>query len=494
MPQDPLPAKLVLYGRDQNRDRFRRDYAFRNPSADNGEGSECWIYASASADLVAPLYQNSATIANGVSRKTATGDDLVDWARRMGTDKLPATGASGAVQISASAGGTFIQQDDEITYQGKRYHLTASGLYSDQAQVSIIGTDTGPSTNLPAGTVMTWTAPRPGCGPTAVVVQQADGTGLSGGRFQESDAELGQRLDYIAANPAASGNDAQYQLLVTKTPGISIQQAFTYPAMLGPGSKVICFTLRPATSGGNRIPNATQIAVVAAYLAGQMPGDDGIFTCTIIANPITVNLKVLWAQGGAGWVDAQPWPPYSSPQVTVDGSQTIEPTRFYVTPNTGVAPSVGQSVGVFDAAAGVFRKKKILSVVTSGIRWILTMDTTNGASDTGYAPLGGQVICPWSDSLDDVVAPIVSYFDTLGPGEQLASFFDPGLRQRRSPINPQFWPSSITNRLIEGVFKRPTVQDVTLVDPSAIPYAAPVGSPGVSSYLTTLGSLAVFSE
>jgi len=491
MPQDPLPAQMILYGRDDNRDRFRRDYSLRNPSADTGEGGEVWVYASAFADGVAPLYANSATIANGVTRETATGDALITKAREMGTDKLPATGASGAVQISASAGGTLLQANDEITYRGKRYHVTVSGLYADGAQVPVIGTDTGPSTNLDPGTVLTWTATRPGCGATAVVVEQADGTGLSGGRLEESDAELRLRLDYIAANPPASGNDAEYQDLVPRTPGLSIQQAFTYIAILGPGTIAICFTLRPATAGGNRIPNATQIAAVAAFLAGQMPGDDGIIVCTLLANAINVNLKVTWAQGAAGWVDAQPWPAYAATQVTAAGGSS---STTIIVDNVATVPSVGQSFALFDAASGVFRKKKILTVsFLAGSTYILTIDTANSASDATYTPYTGQVLCPWSDSLNDLVTPVVSYFDTIGPGEQLSSFFDPGLRQRRSPPNPQFWASSITNRAITDVFDVPSVQDVVLVDPT-VPYAAPTGTPGVSAYLTTLKNLAAFPE
>jgi uncharacterized phage protein gp47/JayE len=490
MPQDPLPGKLVTLPRDINRDRFRRDYSLRNPAADTGEGSDVWVIASAFADACAPLNQDAVTIANAVTRATATGSDLDAWAAREGTARLPPTGASGSVAITASAGGTFLQKNDECVYNGKRYHVTVGSLYPDQAQVPVIGTDVGPATNLAAGSIVTWSAPRPGCAPTAVVVLQADGTGLNGGRLIESDAELRARLDYIAANPPASGNDAHYQKIIAETPGISVQAPFTYPAILGPGTNAVCFTLRNNIAGGNRIPNATQIAAVLSAIQGQMPASDGIFMCTVVANPINVNLRATWAAGVPGWVDAQPWPAYGSPQTTAGASST--PTAILLD-NVVTAPVAGQTFGVFDAAAGVFRRKKILSVTFFVGIWILEIDTTNSASDTSYAPFAGQVLCPWSDSLDSVVPSIVSYFDTLGPGEQLASFFDPGLRQRRSPPNPQYWPSSVTNRLVSNVFALPTIQDVVLVDPT-VPYAAPIGTPGVSSYMNTLKCLAIFPQ
>ena len=68
-------------------------------------------------------------------------------------------------------------------------------------------------------------------------------------------------------------------------------------------------TLRPAQPGAPRIPNATQVQAVLAWIQGQMPKTDGIYMGSIIANPINVTLEVEWETGAAAWVDQQPWPP-----------------------------------------------------------------------------------------------------------------------------------------------------------------------------------------
>jgi hypothetical protein len=119
--------------------------------------------------------------------------------------------------------------------------------------------------------------------------------------------------------------------------------------------------------------------------------------------------------------------------------------------------------------------------------------------------------------LQSLLTPTVTYFDVLGPGEQyaLSAFFDPGLRQKRSPPSPQFFPNAITNRLLGGslvpqpaqgpqqnqppvptLFTTPTIYDVQLTDPppGVLPFAAPVGSPGVFSNMSTLATLVAFPE
>jgi hypothetical protein len=291
----------------------------------------------------------------------------------------------------------------------------------------------------------------------------------------------------------------------------------------GPGTQAVGFTLRPSIPGANRIPNAAQLSLCAAYLQGLMPADDSIFMYTLVASPVTVVLKVLWSPGASGWADATTFPSYH-PFVTTPGDRlvsaspnaagTLSATAFRLSsPSMTEVPQVGQSIAFLDLPNLVFRRKRILSITTiSPTIYDITVDTVSGLSDTGYAPVNGQPCCPWSDNLNSLMTPIVSYFDTLGPGEQFANFFDPGLRQRRSPPSPQFWPNQITNRILGGalvpqppqgpqqnqpavqtLLTTPTLQDVLLVEPS-VPFGTPVGNPGVSSNLLTLGSLAVYPE
>ena len=500
MPLEGLAATLIVPNRDDEAARYTQDVSIRNPGADVGQSSQPYLDGQIMADMTTVIYADAVIIANAASRQTRTGSQLDEDGEELGLPRNPAVGASGAVIVSTGPSGSTAEAGDTLTINGFQYEVTETLFVTDGQIVPITGVSTGPGTDQAAGTTGTWTANRPGMNLGVVVYQQADGTGLSNGDDVESDADYRIRLDEAAANPAASGNDAQYQQLVSQTPTVAVQQGFTFPGIMGPGSTCVLFTLRPGQPGANRIPSAAQILAAQSWVTGQMPTDDGSYWGTIVPNPINVNLQIAWMQGAEDWVDAQPWPPYvagAGNQIAVNGSFPITPTSFYLTGNNGTnpAPVPGQTIGMLDLPNLTYRAKRILTVTASGTNWIITVDTTSGASDTSYTPYGGQIVGPWSASLQSIVTAVVSYFDTLGPGEQLADgdFVDPGLRQRRSPPDPSSWPSTLTNRILLPIFAVTTVEDVELLDPS-VPYDCPVGSPGVFSYMTRLLNIAAFPE
>jgi hypothetical protein len=83
---------------------------------------------------------------------------------------------------------------------------------------------------------------------------------------------------------------------------------------------------------------------------------------------------------------------------------------------------------------------------------------------------------------------------TLGVGEQFASFPDPGGRQRRWPFSPEEWPNVVSNEgLVTATKASGAIADVEVLAPST-PYSTTVGTPGVSVYLLQLGDLAVFPQ
>ena len=518
-----LPDTFISPTRAQCVSDYKRDYLLRNPGASVTDGSLVDVDANVMADTLAPIYYDATLVGNAAALDNMTTGQLTTELANLGTAFLPAYGASGEVYVSCSSGGTYIPQGREIKNlkTGVRYVCNASALYQNGQAVPVVGVDTGPSTNILATTpptVLTWTSPPVGCNPQAAVVPQADGTGLSGGSAAETNAQAVARIRKLRASPPASGNDAEYQALILSCPAVPAQQGFTYPSVKGPGTIAACFTLIPVAPGANRIPNPAQIAAMRGWVTGQMPGSDVALWCTIVASPTVVVLKVAWATGGSGWADAAPWPMYAAGiaangvSVRATNAGVLTPMAFGLYSATMTAPQVGQSIALYDVAGQQFRRKKILTVtvdVVGGLSgYAITVDPS--VSDASFTPYAGQNPCPWSDSLNSLIVPVVSYLDTLGPGEQLAAFFDPGLRQKRSPPSPNSFPSVISNRLL-GVppnttvqaaqaaaptvtlFNLTTLQDVVLQEPS-VPYATPVGSPGVSSNLLTLSNLLAFPE
>lgn len=501
---DDLSGVLTLPTRDAVRDQFLQRFSIRVPDADTGSNTLPYALASVHADMSGPQYNNASVLFDSTNlldvngNVTARGDRLKAIGLAEIGAMLPAVGASGFVTVSTATGGSTIFVGDELRYlaTGMRYRCTLTGLYADAGEVPVIGIDVGPVSNLDAAKQLVWSNPRPGCNPTCTVTEQSDGSGLTGGRDVESEEEYALRIVDRRQHPKASGNEAEIIAAIEATPGLSVQKAFVIPAIFGAGTKAFLFTLRPSRAGASRAPNATQITLAEANLRALFPGDDGIFGCSLSESDVTIALEVTWTRRAAGWVDATPWPAYASTIVKVNAGATPTASSFRLTTSVDTTtPQVGQTIGFWDSTTGTFKRKRILTVtvLVANRSWTIACDMTNGASDATYVPVVGQAASPWSDSLDLLAPPILAYFDGIGPGEQVASFADPGVRQRRIPENPTEWPSEIRNRILDPLFNVNGLSDVALLAPS-VPYVTPTGTPGVLSYLLTLGDLAVFAQ
>lgn len=494
---------IVVKTRDEMRDLYLRSIKIRNPLASVAQDTQPWIDASVIADVLSPMSFNARTIGRSIPLSEVSEDRLDQRLAEYGLPpRFPVTGSQGAVVVSTSSTGATIPVGTEATDadSGLRFKCAATNLYHDGDDVPMSAIDTDTQTNLAPGKVLVWSQSIAGLFATCVVAQQTDGSGFSGGRGVESDDEVRARISAELANPAAAGNVSDYIKSVENSlgHGVSVQKCFAYAAVNGPGTIGIAFTMKPATVGGSRVPNPTQIGLVQAYTIGQMPGDDSYLPITLISQSTNVSFDVSWAPGTDGWADAAPWPAYSAltaGAVIVSGATNA--VSFTLATDNSVysgviPPTTGMNIAFFDKSeTGNFRQKRILSVSGSG-PWAITVDTTNGASDTTYTPVVGQRVCPWSNSLSTLIPGVVDYFGTLGPGEQFASvnLFDPGIRQRRQPFPPKYWPSTISNRITNELFDLQSVNDVELKDGLG---AAPIiGVPGVNAYLIELGFISAF--
>lgn len=492
-----IPEGVAVFTRDQIAANYARSYALRQPLADVGPGTQPALDAATTADLLVPVYADAQAVGEATNVRGTYGARLDALAASEGLERLPARGAVGFVALQAVAGGATVLAGAPLRdpLSGLRFQVTVTGVYANGAAVPVAGIDTGPGTNLPAGTALQWLAPPVGAGQTALVVEQSDGSGLSGGADVETDVELQGRIVAKRANPPSAGNDAAYQAVVRSLPNVAVQAAFTYPAIRGPGTTGVAFTLRPAQAGGSRLPNAAELALAEAALIASFPADDGILVCTLAAQAVAPVLEIAWSRSAPGWTDAAPWPAYvASNKVHVDSGGALSATGFRATTATSTtAPQAGQTIGVFDPATLTWKRKRIATVtqIVAGKSWDLTFDVANSASDTAFTPANGALISPWSDSLASLVAPIAAHFDTLGPGEQVATFPDPGRRQRRQPESPAAWPSVFSNRVLGPIFALSTIGDARLVEPT-VPYATTTGTPGALSYLLTFADLAAF--
>ncbi len=502
MPIDILPDKLAVFNRDEWDEKIRRSYRLRDPLADMRDGTQPANDAGALADQLQIMSYNARQIGQSIPLSTCTLEQLEQRAQELGIPGLtPAVGSAGYVSINAPTGATIFS-GDELTDDaglGLVFQCIRTDTYYSDTPVPVVAISVGPKSNLDAGTALHWSFPRAGCGPAATVTAQPDGSGLTNGRDEESRDEFEQRISDSLANPAVAGNDAAYQRLLesSKAHGVPVQKSFTVPAALGPGTMGCAILLKPSRLGAQRIANPVQSSQVRDYVVGQLPADDGYCEIVIEPQPEDIVLDVSWADGAKVWVDSVPWPlrydPAGTPGAIVVTSAT-SPTSFVLDCQNGirtgvVAPTVGKTIGFLNRTTGNFARKKIVGVTGTG-PWTIAVDITNDSSDTGYTPIVGQRCCPWSDSLDLLVPPVLKHFDGLGPGEQQAVFFDPGLKQKRNPSAPKFWPYAIGNRLAGDILKETFVQDAVIRE--GLGATAAIGVPGTLLYLIELRFITAF--
>ena len=497
-----LLNEIKVFDRDELKAQYLRSYGLRAPLADVGPGTQVDVDASSMADMLMVLHQDARLIGDSTNLDTSRGARLEQWGEVDGIPRPQASPSSGYVDITTATGGTTILDGDELRepQSGQRFRCTVEALYTATNPPPISSVDTGPATNLPAGTVLQWTNPRAGCAKNCVVRADSDGNGLAGGRNEATDEEWIAILKDARRNPPSGGNDGAYRKAVLATPGLQVEGVFTYPAIFGPGTTAIAFTLKPSELGGNRAPNLAQRNLVEASLIAQFPGDDGFFVVEVVSEDVEIAVEIEWRGGVSSWADVIPWPEYvATDEVRVIAGVTPTATTFRVgtTGTSTTTPQVGQTIGFWDAANAVFKDKRISSivVVTPDVSWTITVDTSLGASDETFVPAIGDLVSPWSDSLDAMAAPILKAVGKLGPGEQVASLLDPGMRQRRFPESPGEWPSVLTNKTLLGeLFGLVQVADASILLPTTIPYATMVGTQGVSVNLLKLSGLAAYAS
>lgn len=497
MPIDMLSGTFSVRSRAQIRDKYLRDYRFRIPDADTSEQTQPYVDASCFADGLMPTEANAQLVALATSILTSKGKDLDDDGAELGVPRRPAEPSVGYLVCVASIGGALVTQGDQFRYSPSNLVLSCltTKVYQSGDLIPVQALTTGPATNLPGGTSVTVTNPGPGLVGTLLVFTNTDGSGLSGGADAESDDSYRARLIDHLQTPPADGNEQAVVEVLEKIAGLAVEKGYVVPAIFGPGTKAVFFTVPPASQGASRQPNAAQLAIAQAAVEDAFSGDDGYFLASGSDHLVRVSVKVTWNAGGAGWVDAVPWPPFQAAPVLVMASAAPGAMDVGVASSTITAPTPGNSIALYNSVTRTFAVKRILTVtpVTPNVRYTLTFDmTTPGASDPTFVAAVAAIVSPWSPSASSIVAPILSYVDAQGPGEMVASFSDPGRRQRRyPPPAPNAWPSKIENRMVDGLFA--FVSDAVIVEPT-IPFATTVGTPGTLFYLHRTSDIGVFAE
>jgi hypothetical protein len=460
---------LVVKTRDEWRQFWTENYANRNPDADVGPNSLPWTRACVNADVLAMMSNNALVMAGGIPLDSLVGDQLD---LRYGS-RLPrnvSSRSSGYITLESGLSGSTIPTNQRLVFpatQNLYEYVGSATAFSNGQQIAIRSVDPGIGQDLDAGSVLQWITPPAGCLPSAKVFEQPNGKGLYGGRSQESDEEYRNRIRAFNANPVGHGNEGDLLVLLEESSpntalsrpghGVPVEKGFVYPAIRGPGTIGVAFTVKRDNYWESRVPTSGEMTVVLVYVSAYMPASDVIFMAAVTEQPVNVNLSVTLDTRVAQWTDTAPWPPYLAPSA---GSYVISsatsPTAFVVARDTGsysgaVSPSTGTTIGIYDQAAGVFRRKKILTVGGGG-PWTLVCDQALAQSDITYTPVSGQVVVPWFDGINQVAESVGKAFSKRAPGEMTAWDPQDGKRMLRIPRpTATEWPENISARLAYDV-------------------------------------------
>jgi uncharacterized phage protein gp47/JayE len=495
-------ANITVPTRANYEENYLRAVRMRNPNAKTGPDEYYSVQARNLADQLATISASAVVIAGNISLRDMTGSQLDNAGRPvsqggLGVPRPAAVGANGYLTISTVASGTDITVGMLLTTTaGVTYTVAtgASGHYTDGTQFAVVCAETGPETNLDAGTVLTWSSPAAGCFAPAVVFAQPDGSGLIGGREALGDDDYRELLADAQANPAASSNDAelQRQIQYSRGHGVAVKRAFTYPCCLGPSTTGFAFVLEGGPKYGSRIPSSAQINLVAAWVELVSQSTDMLWKFPLIVDPVSLSFQLKWLNNG--WVDPIQWPPYIALASRYLVSGTPTPTIFTVSCADSVytsraIPVVGQRLGLFDKETGEFVLKTIKSFTGTG-PWTITCETLANASDLVYTPLVGQWVSPWSPSLQSAADIALKHINAFGPGEMISSLPGDGIRMTRSPKpSTGKWPYEMDSQLEGDISRLPTVQRANHVD--GADYVTTVGD-GTHVHLASLFDLGFY--
>jgi uncharacterized phage protein gp47/JayE len=438
-------SEIVVNTREQWRDYWLTCYSNRNPDADIGPGSYPWLRASVFADSMVILSNDALAISDSIPLDNMTGGQLD---AKYGS-KLPRnleTKASGLVSFSAGSAGALLYVGDRLSHAATKnlYELkSATDTYYNTGKLVVASVDPGAGQNLSPGEVLQWESPRAGSYATVTVFATQDGNGIIGGRSVESDDEYRERIRDYNANPVGHGNEGDVATLIEDSSkhGVPVEKAFLYPAVFGPGSVGYTFTVKTDNYWDYRGPTAAQLSAVYNHVVANLPGDFSVTSGSLVPSSVYLALNVTLDPRVARWADSVPWPTYvarGSGQrvVTAVTSETV----FSVGTDSGlysgvIPPSAGNTIGLFDATTGVFKRKKILTVAGAG-PWDIVCDTTADQTDVSFLPLVTQAISPWFDAINECAAAAGKHCAKLGPGEAVSAVSIPedGTRMRRQPM------------------------------------------------------------
>lgn len=266
----PLPTSTL-----QERDRrIQGDLNTRLPGADAGIPKTA---ESATGRALAGGIHGQQGQAEWISKQVVPGPDsdestLEQWLVVFGSPRKPAERATGPAlrifgdedqEVTAGtefqkADGTVIETDSLVTI------IDQGGSYYVDADVTAV--ETGTEGNCDIGTVLTLVSPQAGVDSEAIVQDDGEGGGITGGTAIESKAEMWIRVQHRFSNPPGAGTEADYVGWALEVSGVT--RAWAQGGGAGAGTVRVFFV---RDNDDVIIPDGAAVAEVQAYLDTKKP-------------------------------------------------------------------------------------------------------------------------------------------------------------------------------------------------------------------------------
>lgn len=454
---ESLTADGLRYYRAQ---LYTRGVTVSSANLATQKGGDRWMTVSGFANSLAVVLANSRALEDAQMPDTATGDDLVRLCAVYGITPSTGAGATGNVTVTCTGTVTYAaDQEATSVTTGKRYKVTTVTTVTNGQTVPVQGIDIGPSTDLAAGEVLTWTSPPNGSATTCVV----DAGGLTNGVAADTDGTLRRRLLERLQKPQNGGSWAHYRSWAEKA-SAAVETAYVYPAAQGPGTVHIAYTIAGTRDNNYAREGTTALTtVVANGIAANAP-EYADTTVTTVAHQglaavfrLTLPNPVSEGGAGGGWINTSPvdsttkigdrWPLLTKSDLTTVGMTTppqiasITSNNVFTVNGVWTLPTAGTTVVQFwDSTNLVLRTAKVVSYTnTAGPPYNVTI-TLDVSLPT---LLVGDYIMPATERGETYAEAFCADIATLSPGEKVtnAALLP---RAYRHPKAVDGYPSAVT--------------------------------------------------
>jgi len=228
---------------------------------------------------------------------TASGVALDRWGAIVGVTRKGSTPArkSAALRITGTLAST-VAIGDELTHEPSGLSFQVNEAEAIPAaltvNVDIVAIDTGSTTRLEAGEVLTFVSAPTGINPDAVLVLDMD----EGGDDVESDGAYRKRILDRMSTPPLGGSQADYVTWATAI--TDIDSAYAYPGRAGLGS--VDVAALHAGSGSARLLTGGEITDLLASLEEVAPANVELRVLTVEAVDVDTEVTV-WPNGEAAY-------------------------------------------------------------------------------------------------------------------------------------------------------------------------------------------------